>query len=314
MKTAVIAIFFVVCTTSQCKSGSNSTDDSTFKDLKLEKKLSLNSLELSGLATTGKTSEHPTMFTISDESTEIFEISNNLEDVAKHDVIIQNCPDIGRPSQFEAIAADKNYFFVLQESRSRIFIITRETYRCERVISFVVPENLAMSHDWNSDSNSLGEGMILLKNGHMILAKEKAPVLLIEFAPPGVQAQGFRPGDGITWQDEFPFNTTSTDPYYAVKFWKMSDKSEFKLSDISELALAPDGVIYALSDQKNGLGKLESVLSPGEKSFKVKNFWSFPNKIRKAEGLVIDEDYSTYVAADTALDQKNFFIFRRLIQ
>lgn len=309
MKKLPIILFFQFLLIPACKVRPESPVTSQLRGLELEDKLKLNTIELSGLTVSGSANSKQ-LYSVSDSRNEIFEISVELSQVVPHKIKPGKCAIVGNPSQFEAITSDKNYFFVLQENSSKIFVVNRETFECERTISVAIPFNSKIAQDWNSDSNSLGEGFILNKNGHILLTKEKDPVMIVEFAPNSESALGFKPGDAVTWYESFPMDTFSELQFSAVKSWKISDQSYVKLIDISDLTVGPDGKLYALSDQSNGYGIIEENLRPDEKHFKVKNFWQFPRKIKKPEGIAIIDDQTIYITTDNTEEKNNFFIFQ----
>ena len=283
-------------------------DTGHVKGLSVQKRMSLNSVELSGLTRDSLVGGAQRFLSISDSRNEILEINPDASRIVAHGINAGRCPAVADASQFEAIVADKDRIFVLQESSSLIFVLSGEDFSCQGVLTLTTAHDARIDSDWKADPNSRGEGFLLLKNGHIIVAKEKDPVTLVEFAPMGEGVSGFRTGDAVTGRDVFPMPRGSDTVYSAIKSWPLSSNSEFKVADISDLAIGPDGSIYALSDQSNGFGKIDSTLRPDEKTFKVKSFWQFPKKIIKPEGLSIGEDSHIYVTTDGGEGLDNFFV------
>ena len=63
-----------------------------------------------------------------------------------------------------------------------------------------------------TEPNSRGEGMILMKNGHVLVLKEKQPSMLIEFGPKGDLPMGYGPDTFLAHGEAFalpPQNTGS---------------------------------------------------------------------------------------------------------
>ena len=92
---------------------------------------------------------------------------------------------------------------------------------------------------WNNDPNSRGEGMILMKRGHLLLLKEKRPSLLVEFGPAGEPPIGYGhdtfldPGEG--------FVQPTQDRLVALKVWQFSKTLAALAKDASDLTVGPDG-------------------------------------------------------------------------
>ncbi|MFN8130400.1 MAG: hypothetical protein U0R70_02490 [Solirubrobacteraceae bacterium] len=133
---------------------------------------------------------------------------------------------------------------------------------------------------WSADPSSRGEGVLLLRGGRVLVAKEKRPAGLIEFGPAGAAAGGIGPdtilGAGEAWEAPAPGAALA-----ALAWWEGPDG----LDDLSDLAAAPDGSVHALSDQSRSLGRLALPLGPEAASAPATAIWALPKKVGKAEGL-----------------------------
>ncbi len=214
-------------------------------------------------------------------------------------------------SQWEAIAADKSRVFMLAEGSSNVFIFNQDLLKLDSSIALNVPKTHALYPDWNADTNSRGEGMILLDSGHILLLKEKNPVQLIEFGPKTATAKGFKPGDGVDSNESFPLNINVTE-FVPLKYWNIGSNSQPYLSDASDLAIGPGGRLFAISDKTNRIVAIENVLKPTEDKFKVKEVWVLPGKIDKAEGLAFTPAFEPIVVSDLTGKDKNLFILTAL--
>ena len=214
-------------------------------------------------------------------------------------------------SQWEAVAADKDRIFMLAEGSAKISIFDSTMKTSEGTIELKIPKNHSLNADWDKDPNSRGEGLILLDNGHMLVLKEKNPVLLIEFGPKGEAAGGFKPGDGVDGKESFPFNRKNGE-FVPLKHWDLGTNSQSQLSDASDLSVGPDGKLYVLSDHARRIVAIENVLKPTEDKFKVKTAWTLPKKVEKAEGLAFTPAFEPIVVSDIGSKDRNLFILTAL--
>jgi hypothetical protein len=215
-------------------------------------------------------------------------------------------------SQFEAVAATKSHVLILRENPGNIFVFSRDLGSFVQAITLKVPKTHEIYDDWKGDPNSRGEGMILLKNGHILVVKEKSPVQLIEFGPKNAAPAGYQPGDALNPDEVFPLSSGTKIDFYPLKVWDIGNSSEHLLNDVSELAVGPDGKIYALSDQSARIALIESGLTPTEGKFKVKSTWKLSKKVSKPEGLVITSQFEPLVTSDMADIGKNLFHLKPL--
>jgi uncharacterized protein YjiK len=192
-----------------------------------------------------------------------------------------------------------------------VFIFSQDLLKSDTIIELKVPKSHAIHADWEKDTNSRGEGLVLLDNGHMLLLKEKNPVQLIEFGPSGESAGGFKPGDAVEGSETFSLPKNGTE-FVPLKVWDLGTKSQPHLSDASDLAIGPNGKLFALSDSAGRIVALENVLKPSEDKFKVKEAWILPKKVEKAEGLAFSAAFEPIVVSDISGQDKNLFVLTSL--
>jgi uncharacterized protein YjiK len=191
------------------------------------------------------------------------------------------------PSQWEAVAGDgAGHVFILTEAISTISVLDPELNRVVHTIKLTLPEGHPLHHAWKADVNSLCEGMVLLANGHVLVVKEKDPVALVEFAPGGEAASGYRAdlalGDGA-----FRLPPGSSSTMTAVHHWVLKSADAATVSDVSELALDVDGRLLLLSDQARSVVRIERELRPDEDKIDLKTIFALPDALDKPEGLVL---------------------------
>jgi len=208
-------------------------------------------------------------------------------------------PGAGDDSQWEAVAGDgSGAVFVLRESPGAVQIFSPGLDRLVHTIHLTVPDDSPLADDWNRDENSRGEGLVLLRGGHLLVLKEKKPPMLIEFGPAGQAAAGYARGDAVGEGHIFPVPAGAESVFVPLKAWRLSASDQKLVGDLSDLAADPQGTLYALADQERLLVRLESTLSPAEKTCSVKETWELPAEIDKPEGLAITPAGEPFVARD----------------
>ena len=209
-------------------------------------------------------------------------------------------PLAGNPSsQFEGVAVDHSRLvFLLQESPGTIFVVNIATQKLVKRIDLQVPESMDIAHAWKDDPNSRGEGIILLKNGHILILKEKKPTVIMEFGPNGAQAGGYQPGMGVGLDDVFTLPAENTVSFSALKYWTIEGLLERQIADLSDLAVGPDGNIRAVSDQGGAIVSFEANLSPNSQKTSVAKVFRLPVEIKKPEGLIFGDHGRSIVGLD----------------
>lgn len=217
-------------------------------------------------------------------------------------------------SQWEAVTSDASgSLFVLQENPGKLLIFDGKT----RDLVQEIEVNVDGRKDWK-DPNSRGEGMVLLKNGHILLLKEKDMPALVEVGPNGDRPKGYRAGDAVGPRDRFPLppateerGHTRPTKFGVLKQWKVGDGSSKHAEDMSDLAAGPDGRLYVLSDQSRTISIVdEGGVSPDEDKFRFDESFKLPHRIEKPEGLVVLDSDHILVATDIPEEKDNLFALR----
>jgi hypothetical protein len=199
--------------------------------------------------------------------------------------------------QWEAVAADGDgRILVLEENPGGLIVFNADATRVEYVIDFDVSQAAAgwvnegdddsaidlvgswgMMSDEDREAleeeggkalkeqeareNSRGEGMVLLKSGHVLVAKEKDPAVLIEFAPPRSRPVGYQ-RLGATEGFAHPRGQVSdykvpSSLYVPVRVQGIQVPADVEFGDISELAVGPRGGLYVVTEKDGSrLGRL----------------------------------------------------------
>lgn len=228
----------------------------------------------------------------------------NLDKISKSIAIEQ--------SEWESVFCDETgRVFIVQEHPSQILVVSADLKRIETVISLKSAQNSDV--DWEADVNSKGEGLLPLKNGHILVVKEKLPLSIVEFAPQGNKAQGYTKDLSIEKSGVFPFEKVQNNTYTAVHSWRFTPETELLLEDSSGINVDMNGELYLLGDQKNVIVKIGAALSTKEKVLAVKSLYSLPSILKQPEGMAIDELGHPIIALDRKNTKKpNLFLLSPL--
>lgn len=212
---------------------------------------------------------------------------------------------VGSASQWEAIASDGvGNLCILSETTSELVCLDRELNPLAR-FSLDVSPDAKLKALREAEPNSRGEGLLLLRGGHVLLLKEKEPALLVEFGPPGAAPMGYDQDRFLAAGEAFRWPAGSL---VALKTWEFAKGLKDLAQDASELALGPDRRLYLLSQKSATLVRLEARLGLDDKKVHEEAYWQLPGNLDKAEGLVIDDTLHPWVAIDSKrLDRPNLF-------
>ncbi len=202
----------------------------------------------------------------------------------------------GIASQWEAVADGGRGLCVLAETTARVWCFDQDLHRV--VTSFALdvsaPPDLAAA--WAKEPNSRGEGLVLLRRGHVLVLKEKKPPLVVEFGPAGDAPLGFT-ADAVLAANT-PFDAPENGTLAVLAAWRFSDALQAFVTDGSELAVGPDHRLYLLSDESRMLVRLQRELRPGVHEVNADTCWRVPKELAHPEGLVIDAEMRPWIAVD----------------
>lgn len=182
-------------------------------------------------------------------------------------------------SQYEGVDVDAAGHVIVMSEQGDIVVLSSDLAR----------EEVSTQLDWASvekllggtklEPNSLGEGIVVLDKGHLIVALEKRPSAIVEFGPEGDAPMGFFPGMRSTEAFVPP------EKLVALKVWNVDDP---KIPDISDLEIGPDGALWAVTQEGNRVFRFERLLRPEEKKASAREYIELPAQISGAEGLAFD--------------------------
>jgi hypothetical protein len=219
----------------------------------------------------------------------------------------------GEPSQFEAAAGDGGSLVaLLREDPPVVLVADTATRAIRATITLVAPPWSALAGAWD-DPSSRGEGMVLLRGGRLLVAKEKRPRALVEFGPPGSTPRGLSRAEllepGESWQA--PRGDVT---YHALAVWKLRADAKKALKDISGASVGPDGSLWLVSDKSRTVARLTLELglpAAGGSIEQLDEVVALPASASKAEGIAAVEVGRALVVLDTRSTQGNGLIVGR---
>lgn len=254
------------------------------------------------------------LLAVDDEAYEVAvtEIDAGLRPAAKPESVRGAVPDAaGRSSEFEGVASDgSGRVFVLQEGASRILVFDAALSALEQTITLSVPRDQPdFGAEWHADDNARGEGLLLLRNGHVLIAKQREEPRLIEFGPSGSDAEGYCPGDALGAGQTFPLPDDEEATFEVMHSWVIDPDSGVK--SVNDLAPDADGRLHLVSSKSRRLARLDHDLAP-EGATASLTAWPLPADLfetddDKAEGLVFVPELGWFVALDLERPAPNVF-------
>lgn len=214
-------------------------------------------------------------------------------------------------SQWEAADGDSTgRVFILQESPGKVFILSAELDRLLHTIDLSVEDDDRL--DWEKSPNAQGEGLVLLANGHVVVAKEKEPPLLMEFGPEGDEASGIDSGLLLLERRRFPEPAEASSKHIVLTVWDLDGEADARIDDISDIAVGPDERLYLLSDESRCIARVEHQLPAAQRKLSITGVWKLPEEIVQPEGLVLLDDMTPMVAVDRKEPNQNLFLLDQL--
>lgn len=209
--------------------------------------------------------------------------------------------------QIEAVCADgAGRVLLLQEAPARVELLDWEAERVVATIDLDIEPGHPLREAWLDPEGSRGEGVVLLSNGHLLVAKEKDPPAFIEFGPKGDRPSGLGSdatlSGGTAWPIEQGHHT-----FVSLDTWLPTDQLLKACADFSDLEIGPDGRLYLLSDKSATISRLTELV-PGTGMASVERTWSLGGVDGKPEGLTFTRHGRAIVALDTRGAENNLVV------
>jgi uncharacterized protein YjiK len=234
------------------------------------------------------------------------------EEFARHDLeplLTGAGVRLGRSSQWEGVDTDETgRVFVLREVPGTVFVFDPELGRLLHVLHLTVEDDPGEQEAWDADENALGEGLLLLRNGHLFVVKEEKPRQLLEFGLPGEQAQGLHGDLLVTDTGRFSTPGERTATFHMLSAWDLGGEALERVGDLSDVTVGPDGRVYLLSDESRCIARLQPTVPPESGTVAVDRIWGLPDRLHQPEGLVIAPTWDVLIATDHEEQRENLFL------
>ena len=276
-------------------------------------------LEASGLAAR-RSGDGLRILAIGDRSAHLaastYTPENGLGDWQTIDLsVVPGWPVPADNSQLEAIAVDGGCLVALiREDPPVVLVADTQKRTLLAQIRLTAPPWSPLAGRWG-DSSSRGEGLVLLRNSRLLVAKEKRPRALVEFAPVGTGAGGLGPSDFLAPGEKWDAPTGDVE-YEAASMWRLRGQAKEALRDISALAVGRDRSLWLLSDKSSAVARLSlrtPLRLPDDTIRRFDELWRLPKKAKKPEGVVALDDGRILVAMDTDSTRRNGMVVYRPI-
>ncbi len=212
-------------------------------------------------------------------------------------------------SDFEAVASDASgRVFVLQERAGRVLVFDARLRAVEQVITLSVPPaQPEVGPEWHRHHNARGEGLLLMRGGHLLVAKQRRQPRLIEFGPPGDEPRGFAPGDSLGADEAFSLDADAEATFGVLASWLVDPGSG--VESINDLTIDARGRLHAVSATSRRLARLGQLEPLGGTA--ALTSWPLPEELfgdhGKAEGLAWAPGLGWLVSLDLGRHGRNLF-------
>jgi hypothetical protein len=214
--------------------------------------------------------------------------------------------------QIEAVCADgEGRVLLVQESPPRAELIDAALSRVVASIHLIVEGKSDLARSWSDPEASRGEGAVLLAGGHLLIAKEKKPAVLVEFGPRDARPLGLARGGALAQGARWPIEQGNHD-FVALAVWMPTKALAEACDDFSDLEIGPDGRLYLLSDKSATIARLDD-LRPDEGSADCTATWRLDDLDGKPEGLAFDSTGRAVVALDKRKARNNLVLLEPAI-
>ena len=201
---------------------------------------------------------------------------------------LADCPEDA--GQFEAVATSgEGRIVILAEEPALLMEVDLAEQACVGWWHLDVTADRRLAKRWDADENSRGEGLLLGRDGQVLVVKEKDPVLTVVFGPVDV-VEGAPSTDSHNGWGTSPWSGPR-DHSLVVQAWSPLGGAPADISD----ATVWDGSVWVLSDQDRLVARLEQ----GADAWLVADTFPLDKGIAKPEGLAVTGDGSVLIAMDS---------------
>jgi hypothetical protein len=206
------------------------------------------------------------------------------------------------PGQLEGLAAAGGIVLALSESPPVVHLVDLADLAAGRPAGPPVALPAAVGR-----GGSGGEGLLPLRGGRLLVAREKDPPEIVLCGPPGAAAEPVTPAAVLDPRDPLPPLAPRLE---ALASWRLRG-----VEDVSDLATA-GGHLYVLSDQSSRVGVVELPLDPDDDRAHLAERWDLSVPARdgepdgKPDGLAVTDGGEFLVGLDTRTATANLCWYR----
>jgi hypothetical protein len=243
---------------------------------------------------------------------------DELEDQGHHklgDVLEKKLRETGSKSEWEAMATDgEGRVFVVREDTATVVVFSRGLRKQVHAIDLQVEQGPDRRARLLLEGDNRGpEGMLLLTEGHLLVVKQRKPVLLIEFGPRRDNPLGWGKQAHLRREDAFELSDGGRTKLFPLRSWKLHRDHEEVVESANDLALDDEGRLHAISSRSRCVYDL--VPGSDDDAVEAPNRWRLPDDIeasgvRKAEGLAFEPTGRPLVALDSRKGDNTFRLER----
>jgi hypothetical protein len=192
----------------------------------------------------------------------------------------------------------------------RILVLSSDVRELLQSITLVVPDGQpGYGIEWRDNPNERAEGLALLTGGHVLVAKQKNPVYLIEFGPAGDTADGIRPDTTLSTEAAFDRPADEVTEFVPLASWPLGETTAKTLPTVNDIATGPDQRLYLISSKGLAIARLEERLGPDERA-RAEHAWKIDRGIpggeeARPEGLALAGGARPTVGIDTKVAGDN---------
>lgn len=211
----------------------------------------------------------------------------------------------------EAVTVDGlGRLVVLTENPPRVALVDPSDRWVAACASLVVTGRFPKTRrTWGVDGAVKGEGIVLLRDGHLLVAKERSPAVWGEWGPESHFPVGLSPQTLLAPDEGWP---PPPDRLVLLHRWTLQpDPGGETITDVSDMSVGPDGRVWVISDKDRRIGRLPEFMAPDTDTVNLDGVWALGGgKVKHPEGLAIGQDGTIYVARDTKKPKSNLLVYR----
>lgn len=221
-------------------------------------------------------------------------------------------------SEWEGVATDGGgRVFALREDTATIFAFSDDFDHLNHTIKLVLDaRDDALSGKLVNDPNAGPEGVLLLKDGHLLVVKQRDPVAVIEFGLPSGYSKELGSNSYLSRGKAFKHSKGRHTKLVPLRSWTLSAIDEARVQSANDLAVDRERRLHVISSRSRCIFELAKHTEE-DGALAVVNSWMLPKELkpdkhRKAEGLAFDKDNRPLVAIDAHDRDENVFLLRVL--